>query len=55
MIGIGEQSERIVVAIINDMQGRSGLGDVWDGLLKEDQLSIEDEWRLIVRRILERT
>ncbi|HXE08317.1 MAG TPA: hypothetical protein VN612_10495 [Acidobacteriaceae bacterium] len=54
MTGIGEQSEEIVDAIVKDLRNRSGLGDEWDALLFSDSVAIEDEWRLIVRRILER-
>lgn len=53
MSGIGEQSEKIVDAIIDDLTDRGGFNQVWDSVGEDIQAEIRSEWMLRTRRILE--
>ncbi len=53
-MSIGKQSEKIVDQLIQNLRDRKGLGDEYAGMDEDIQFDLEEEWRLIVRRILER-
>jgi hypothetical protein len=43
-----EQAEKIVDEIINDLSGRSGIGDEWYGIDEDIQGEIKAEWVAII-------
>lgn len=52
--GVGEQAEKIVDGILEDLKDRRGLRQSWEGCDEEIQAEIRAEWMLIARRIIER-
>lgn len=52
MDDIDAKAEKIVLTLIEDLAGRSGLGDVLDGLDIDIREEIEDTWREHVVSIL---
>lgn len=46
-------AEAIVGSIIDDLQGRRGLGDTYDALDLVVQLELQKTWRALVRRMLD--
>ena len=41
-------SDAVVSDILEDLKGRSGFGDIWDGLDRETKLEIKRTWTDIV-------
>ncbi len=47
-----EITTRIIEAILKDLSDRSGLGNCWENIDDETQLSIQTDWRLAIEKIL---
>ncbi len=41
-------SDRIVARIVDDLRGRSGFDDLWDGIDSDIQQEIREDWAEIV-------
>ena len=54
-MSIGQQSEDIVEAIINELSDRSGIGNALEEIDEDVMAELIDKLQLIVRRILERS
>ena len=48
-----EEIERIIEGIVNDISDRCGIGTEWNQMEYEIQEVIKDEWRLIIKEILD--
>lgn len=48
-----EEIERIIEGILNDISDRCGIGSEWNQIEYEIQEVIKDEWRLIIKEILD--
>lgn len=48
-----EEIERIIEGIVNDISDRCGIGSEWNQMEYEIQEVIKDEWRLIIKEILD--
>ena len=46
-----EVAEPIVEKIVDDLKGRSGLGNMWEEIDEETREEIKETWRLIIENL----